>query len=393
MYRCASVFALAGMLYSADGFAQNRKLNFSDMRDGVVMTGGKVMKIENGEATRIEDEVVLRDGTRVKANGTVVKEDGTEKRLREGRAVNERGHIVSAHHDMLSYEAILRHEYRKLGEKASPLAKAVGQEDTYAMERMGRFGGFEGSEDFTPHYMTEEQTQQFQQAEQRSTAFQQQLQTADQKMELLDQLLELTNQRLSMMESNMQANRRIDLPGELARLDQEIDQVESRLREVDQSSANMLRQLQDQSHSQQSMTRQGGYFTDEMQRQRYDMGQEGMEYGQQQYEMMERQSMAMQQRMQMMEEKFEMFNELLDLTNQRLRMMESSLSAHRNITLPAGIEQIDRQIEQVEEQLKAAERDASDMMRNQPTGQPYGSQEHQATPGHNNQATPTNDNE
>lgn len=354
MYRCASVFALAGLLYSGEGLAQNKNLNFSEMRDGVVMTGGKVMKVQNGEASRIEDEVTLRDGTRVQADGTVVKADGTRQRLREGRAVNERGHIVSARHDMLSYQAILRHEHRKLGDKASPLAKAVGQGDTYAMERVGRFGGFEGA----PQYMTEEQTQQFRQAEQQSTAFHHQIQAADQKIELLDQLLDLTNQRLSMMENNMQANRRINLPEGLARIDQEINQVEARLNDLEQSSANMQRQYQDWSFNQERMTRQGGLGFYGMQRQDSGMGQEGMEYGQQQYEMMEQQSMAIQQRMQMMEEKFNMYNELLDLTSQRLQMMESKLSAHRRIKLPEGINQIDQQIQQVEEQLKEAERNS-----------------------------------
>lgn len=391
MYRCASVFALAGMLYSVDGFAQNKKMNFTDMRDGVVMTGGKVMKIEKGEATRVEDEVTLRDGTKVRANGTVVQGDGTEKRLREGKAVNERGQIVSARHDMLSYEAILRHEYRKLGQEASPLAKAVGQEDTYAMERVGRFGGFEGSEDYAANYMTEEQTQQFRQAEQQSMAFEQHMQTADQKMELLDQLLDLTNKRLSMMGDKMQANRQIDLPAEIARLDQEINQVESRLNELERSSANMQHQYQQQSSNQQSLNRQGGYGTDGMQRQDYAMGQ-GMEYGQREYEQMEQESMAMQQRMQLMEEKFDMFNQLLDLTNQRLQMMESNMSAHRRIDLPAGIDQVDQQIEQVEEQLKEAERNSAEMMRNQPMDQREDRQE-STSPNYNNQGIPTNENE
>lgn len=382
MYRCASVFALAGLLYSGEGFAQNKNLNFSEMRDGVVMTKGQVMKIQNGEASRIDDAVTLRDGTRVQADGTVEKADGTRQKLREGRAVNERGHIVSARHDMMSYQAILRHEHRKLGEKASPLAKAIGEGDTYALERVGRFGGFEGA----PQYMTEEQTQQFRQAEQQSTAFQHQIQAVDQKMELLDQLLDLTNQRLSLMENNMQANRRINLPEGLARIDQEINQVEARLNELEQSTANMQAQYQDRSFNQERMTRQGGY--DGMQRQDYAMGQEGMDYGQQQYEMMEQQSMAIQSRMQMMEEKFDMFNELMDLTNQRLQMMESKMSAHRRITLPEGINQIDQQIEQVEERLKEAERNSSEMMRNQPAGQPYGEQR-TTSPTHNNQAIPT----
>lgn len=385
MYRCASVFALAGLLYSGEGFAQNKNLNFSEMRDGVVMTKGQVMKIENGQASRIDDAVTLRDGTRVQADGTVVKADGTRQRLREGRAVNERGHLVSARHDMMSYQAILQHENRKLGEKASPLAKAIGQGDTYALERVGRFGGFEGAPAYQ-NYMTEEQTQQFRQAEQQSTAFHQQIQAADQKIELLDQLLDLTNQRLSLMENNLQANRRINLPEGLARIDQEINQVEARLNDLEQSSANMLTQYQDRSFYQERMTRQGGY--DGMQRQDFAMGQEGMEYGQQQYEMVEQQSIASQTRMQMMEEKFDLFNELMDLTEQRLQMMESKLNAHRRITLPEGINQIDQQLEQVEERLKEAERNSSEMMRNQPSGQPYGEQR-TTSPDHNNQAIPT----
>jgi hypothetical protein len=69
-------------------------------------------------------------------------------------------------------------------------------------------------------------------------------------------------------------------------------------------------------------------------------------------------------------------------------MMESKLNAHRRITLPEGINQIDQQLEQVEERLKEAERNSSEMMRNQPSGQPYGEQR-TTSPDHNNQAIPT----
>lgn len=232
MYKCASALALAGLLYSADGNAQNRNLDFSDMRDGVVMTGGQVKQIRNGEATLVEDEVTLRDGTMVQADGTVVKSDGTEQQLRNGRAVNERGHIVSARHDMLSYEAILRHEHQKLGDEASPLAKAVGQEDTFAMERVGRFGGFEGDPD-PMTFMTEEQTEQFRQAEQQSMANQQHMQMMEQKFEILNEMMDLTSQRLQMIEGNLSAHRRIDLPAGIDQIDQQIQQVEEQLKEVE----------------------------------------------------------------------------------------------------------------------------------------------------------------
>jgi hypothetical protein len=42
----------------------------------------------------------------------------------------------------------------------------------------------------------------------------------------------------------------------------------------------------------------------------------------------------------------------------------------------------------VEERLKEAERNSSEMMRNQPSGQPYGEQR-TTSPDHNNQAIPT----
>jgi predicted nucleic acid-binding Zn-ribbon protein len=388
MYQCASALVLAALLSGPDGFAQNRNLNFSDMRDGVVMTDGQAMQIRNGQATPVEDQVTLRDGTTVRADGTVTMADGTQKQLRNGKAVNERGHIVSAQHDMMSYEAILRREHRLLGEEASPLAKAIGQGNTYALESVGRYGGFAGD----APYMTNEQIEQVRQLEQQSMAFERNVQAMDEKMALIDQLIDLSNQRLDLMEDKMAAHRRISLPEEIAQLDQEINQIEARLNDLERTSADMQTQMRERTYAQQSMTRQGGYDTNGLQQNMYPADQGGMAEGQMGYQMMEmeQQSMAIQQQVEAMEQKFEMFNELLDLTNQRLEMMENNMDAHRRIDLPEGVNQLDQQIQQLDEQLKQA--GGADMMPGQPAGQPHDSQHHPAT-DHNNEATQPKDNE
>jgi hypothetical protein len=352
MYKCASALALAGLLYGADGFAQQGTLNFSDMRDGVVMTNGQVMKIRQGEATPLEDEVTLQDGTRVRADGTVTSPDGTENRLRNNRAVNERGHIVSARHDMMSYAAILRHEYEKLGEEASPLAQAVGQQDEFTLARVGRYGGFEGD----PAVPTDEQIEQFQQQiqqmEQQQVAFQQHLQLMDERMMLADQLVDLTNQRLSMLERNMAAHRQIELPTDLAQLDQQINQLGNQLEELDRTFAStrnqMQQQMQDRTFGQERMTRQGGLYTESIPTTETDT----MEEVERQQKMIEQQTLATQQQLQVMEEKFELVNELVEITNERLSMMERQMETHRQINLPEEINTINQQIQQIEQQLE-----------------------------------------
>lgn len=393
MYRCAASLALVALLTSTDGFAQkqNKSFNFSEMRDGVVMTDGKTLQIRGGEATPVEDAVTLRDGTRVQADGTVVQPDGTQKKLRNGKAVNERGQIVSARHDMMSYEAILRRESRLLGEEASPLAKRVGQGDTYALGSVGRYGGFA---DDAP-YMTDEQIQQWREAEQQSMAFGQQAQAMDEQMALLDQLIDLTNQRLSLMENNMTAHRRITLPAEIAQLNQQINQVEARLDELERTSADMQTQMQERNYNQAGMTRQGGYDANFPQNNfsgNYSADQGTMAEGQYDFRMMEEESMGIQRRAEALEEKFKLFNELLDRTNQRLEMLESNMNSHRRIDLPEGVDQIDRQIQQIDEQLEQA--NSSGRMQNQPMGQPYNN-DNQTAPGHNHnqEATQPKDND
>ncbi len=61
---------------------------------GVLMQNGKAMIFRNGKKKVIKAYTYLSFGTKVMSNGTIVKQDGTKTRMKEGEFVNMMGEIV-----------------------------------------------------------------------------------------------------------------------------------------------------------------------------------------------------------------------------------------------------------------------------------------------------------
>lgn len=59
--------------------------------DGVMMQHGKMMKVENGRMTILEDEMTMSNGTKVMCDGNYIKEDGTKMMMEEGEHIDMAG--------------------------------------------------------------------------------------------------------------------------------------------------------------------------------------------------------------------------------------------------------------------------------------------------------------
>jgi hypothetical protein len=55
--------------------------------DKVMMKDGKMMVERNGELMLLEEEIVMKDGTRIMVNGQLLMADGTARMLREGESM------------------------------------------------------------------------------------------------------------------------------------------------------------------------------------------------------------------------------------------------------------------------------------------------------------------
>lgn len=73
------------------------------MGKGYVMKDGKMQVEENGEFTVMTQDVMLKNGTKVMTNGTVVKPDGTTMTLTEGQSIWEDGSIMDEKEMMKGY--------------------------------------------------------------------------------------------------------------------------------------------------------------------------------------------------------------------------------------------------------------------------------------------------
>ena len=67
-------------------------MDMDEMNEGMIMMkGGQVMTVQNGELKLLEEEVTMPDGTRVLLDGTVVLTDGTTRMLAEDETLRRVG--------------------------------------------------------------------------------------------------------------------------------------------------------------------------------------------------------------------------------------------------------------------------------------------------------------
>lgn len=64
--------------------------------DALVMSDGSVLAIRGQQASRMEAEIKLRDGSVVTPGGTVKRPDGSSVRLEDGQGVSANGNIGPA---------------------------------------------------------------------------------------------------------------------------------------------------------------------------------------------------------------------------------------------------------------------------------------------------------
>ncbi len=83
---------LTKMNLDKDAALQQMKSNYNK----VMMKDDKMMVVENGVASPMEQEVVLQSGDKVTTEGEIVKADGTKTKLQNGDAVDLTGKVMTA---------------------------------------------------------------------------------------------------------------------------------------------------------------------------------------------------------------------------------------------------------------------------------------------------------
>ncbi|WP_400192932.1 DUF6799 domain-containing protein [Hymenobacter sp. B81] len=106
MKRFSTLLALALLAVGLQAQAQTKPagrrtppprpvLKNAGVRDGVTMTGGKVMLTENGFTSPLAEARSLPNGTKLAADGTVTMTDGTTVQLKEGDYMSLSGRLTT----------------------------------------------------------------------------------------------------------------------------------------------------------------------------------------------------------------------------------------------------------------------------------------------------------
>lgn len=66
-----------------------------DMNEGMIMMkGGRVLIVENGELLLLEDETTMPDGTKIRPNGQMLLTDGSIRMMVEGETLRKAGEVA-----------------------------------------------------------------------------------------------------------------------------------------------------------------------------------------------------------------------------------------------------------------------------------------------------------
>lgn len=76
------------------------------LKDGVFRANNVVMRLQAGQASRLDAPLTLNDGSVINPSGLLVKKDGTRQQLPNGQAVNMQGTVVNLRDDMQSARSI-----------------------------------------------------------------------------------------------------------------------------------------------------------------------------------------------------------------------------------------------------------------------------------------------
>lgn len=63
--------------------------------DGVMMQNGKMMRVQNGQMTVLQDHgVTMSNGTKITSDGTCTKKDGSKMMMKEGQHMDMSGYMI-----------------------------------------------------------------------------------------------------------------------------------------------------------------------------------------------------------------------------------------------------------------------------------------------------------
>lgn len=116
------LLALAGLLAvtQAPALAQTTpkaSAATAPLKDGAFRRNGKVYRLQAGRATPLTTSLRFSNGATLTPTGTLTSKNGSRRQLAEGRAVNMQGDVVIYRDDMMSAQAIERHDEVTTGAK------------------------------------------------------------------------------------------------------------------------------------------------------------------------------------------------------------------------------------------------------------------------------------
>ncbi|GAB2789813.1 hypothetical protein HNQ93_003256 [Hymenobacter luteus] len=87
------------------------------LKDGAFRRNGKVYRLQAGKASPLTASLRFSNGSTLLTSGTLVAKNGARQLLGEGKAVNMQGEVVIYRDDMMSAQAIERHDEVTTGAK------------------------------------------------------------------------------------------------------------------------------------------------------------------------------------------------------------------------------------------------------------------------------------
>ncbi|WP_188558044.1 DUF6799 domain-containing protein [Hymenobacter glacieicola] len=87
------------------------------LKDGAFVRNGKIYRLQAGKVTPLTSPLRFSNGQTLQPDGTLISKNGSRRRLADGKAVNMQGDVVLYRDDMMTAEAIERHDEVTTGSK------------------------------------------------------------------------------------------------------------------------------------------------------------------------------------------------------------------------------------------------------------------------------------
>ena len=116
---CSALLLLVTELATAQTASDT--LDASRLKDGYALYRGAMIQIQNGRIIPLNEDVTMKNGTKVSRTGMAALPGKKQQKLPEGYAVNVNGKIVSLQYDMMRYDAIQEHAQKTLGNTDSEI--------------------------------------------------------------------------------------------------------------------------------------------------------------------------------------------------------------------------------------------------------------------------------